>query len=470
MLNLLQQLASQPREKVALVFEQQTLDYRALCERIEGIATHLRAQGVVEGQHVALLMHNHSAFVESLYAIWTLGAVAVPLNPDYTATELTYILNDGDVTYAIVESSEKIGTLAHTTIEELSRVKSCTPGNWHVVDENLALILYTSGTTGKPKGTMLTHHNLYSNARDVAQFFHYENTDTVIVTLPLFHVFALTVVLNAPLFVGAKLIILPRFSPVVVLETIAREQATLFAGVPLMYNYMVQTASTHDLSSLRLAISGGSPLPRAIHEKFAEAFHVSIAEGYGLSEASPVTCFNPIGRAKIGTVGTAIPHVDIKIIDEGFTEVAKGHIGELVVRGPNVMVGYYKNPAETAKAFANDYLRTGDLAFVDHEGYVTIIDRKKDLILVGGYNVYPKEVEEVLYSHEKIKEVAVVGKRSAQLDEEVVAFVVSDEALDEEALKAYCKERLVRYKCPAHIRQIPMLPKNSTGKILKYEL
>lgn len=470
MLNLLQQLASQPPEKVAFVFEQQSVNYKTLCERIEGIAVHLRAQGVSKGQHVALIMDNHRAFLESLYAIWVIEAVAVPLNPDYTAAELSYILNNGDVHYAIVASAEKIGEIPYTTIEDIANIEGCTPTKWTVTNTEIALILYTSGTTGKPKGAMLSHLNLYSNARDVAQFFLYKETDTVIVTLPLFHVFALTVVLNAPLFVGAKLIILSRFSPTTVLDTIEREQATLFAGVPLMYNYMVQAATKRDLSSLRLAISGGSPLPLAIHEKFADFFNIQISEGYGLSEASPVTCFNPVGHTKIGTVGTAIPHVSLKIIDEGLEEVPRGHIGELAVSGPNVMLGYYQNSEATALAFTEDYLRTGDLAFIDMEGYVTIIDRKKDLILVGGYNVYPKEVEEVLYRHPDIIEVAVVGKRSKQLDEEVVAFVVSNENLDEGTLKAFCAKHLVRYKCPARIYQIDALPKNSTGKILKYEL
>jgi len=470
MLNLLQRLASQQPDRAALIFEGQTVNYEALCERVEGIAVHLRTQGVSKGHHVALIMDNHRAFVESLYAIWVIGAVAVPLNPDYTAAELSYILDNGDVRYAIVASTDGIGKVPYTTIEEINRVEGCKPTNWHVTDTETALILYTSGTTGKPKGAMLSHLNLYSNARDVAQFFLYKTTDIVIVALPLFHVFALTVALNAPLFVGAKLIILPRFSPTTVLDTIEREQATLFAGVPLMYNYMVQAATKRDLSSLRLAISGGSPLPLAIHEKFANIFNIQISEGYGLSEASPVTCFNPVGRTKIGTVGTAIPNVSLKIIDEGLSEVATGHIGELAVSGPNVMAGYYKNAEATTAAFTGHYLRTGDLAFIDSEGYVTIVDRKKDLILVGGYNVYPKEVEEVLYRHPDITEVAVVGKRSKQLDEEVVAFVVSNTKLDEEDLKAYCAKRLVRYKCPVRIQQIEMLPKNSTGKILKYEL
>jgi len=470
MLNLLQRLASQQPDRAALIFEGQTVNYEALCERVEGIAVHLRTQGVSKGHHVALIMDNHRAFVESLYAIWVIGAVAVPLNPDYTAAELSYILDNGDVRYAIVASTDGIGKVPYTTIEEINHVEGCKPTNWHVTDTETALILYTSGTTGKPKGAMLSHLNLYSNARDVAQFFLYKTTDIVIVALPLFHVFALTVALNAPLFVGAKLIILPRFSPTTVLDTIEREQATLFAGVPLMYNYMVQAATKRDLSSLRLAISGGSPLPLAIHEKFASIFNIQISEGYGLSEASPVTCFNPVGRTKIGTVGTAIPNVSLKIIDEGLSEVATGHIGELAVSGPNVMTGYYKNAEATTAAFTGHYLRTGDLAFIDSEGYVTIIDRKKDLILVGGYNVYPKEVEEVLYRHPDITEVAVVGKRSKQLDEEVVAFVVSNTELDEEDLKAYCAKRLVRYKCPVRIQQIEMLPKNSTGKILKYEL
>lgn len=466
-MNLRQRLYTQPAHHIALIDEDEQVTYRALCTRIETIAAYLAARGVAPHMHVALIMPNDRLFIESLYAIWTLGAVAVPINPDYTAAERDYILKDGHVAFAITNQAVDMPFIYAQQLQEL---QPTTYAAVTVQSAHTALILYTSGTTGKPKGAMLSHENLYSNARDVATFFLYEPSDKMLVVLPMFHVFALTVAVNAPLFAGATLVIHKTFSPAKTLADLERYDITLFAGVPLMYNYMLQIAKDADLSSLRLAISGGSPLPRAIHTSFFEQFHVSISEGYGLSEAAPVTCFNPPGREKVGTVGTAIPNVKLAIIDEGCTLLAPGRVGELVVRGPNVMKGYYENPVATTQAFANGYLRTGDLAKMDQDGYVTIIDRKKDMILVGGYNVYPKEVEEVLYTYTNIQEAAVVGKRNKAMDEEVVAYIVADMPIDEAVLKAYCAEKLVRYKCPRRIIQLDALPKNSTGKILKYKL
>lgn len=466
-MNLRQQLFSQRAERTALIDEGKVVTYGAMRARIEAIASYLVARGIQPHTHVALCMHNDRLFIESLYAIWTIGAVAIPINPDYTETERTFILRDGDVVFAISEQPLEVPYVIASQLEAI-RPTSCD--HHPLASDDTALILYTSGTTGQPKGAMLSHDNLYSNARDVATFFLYEPNDKMLVTLPMFHVFALTVAVNAPLFVGATLVLHRHFSPKAVLHDIALYRVTLFAGVPLMYNHMTQRQEAADLSSLRLAISGGSPLPRAIHTLFYERFGVSISEGYGLSEASPVTCFNPPGAEKIGTVGTRIPNVELMIIDEGLNVLAPKRIGELIVRGPNVMTGYYKNEQATADAFANGYLRTGDLAMIDEDGYVTIIDRKKDLILVGGYNVYPKEVEEVLYTYPGVQEVAVVGKMGQSMEEEVVAYVVSAQPLDEVKLQAYCAQKLVRYKCPRRIIQRETLPKNSTGKILKYKL
>lgn len=465
-MNLRQQLFSQRVERTALIDDEKVVTYGAMLSRIETIAAYLIVRGVQPHEHVALCMHNDRLFIESLYAIWTIGAVAIPINPDYTETERAFILRDGDVVFAISEQPLEVPYVIASQLEVI-RPTSCH--HYPLASEDTALILYTSGTTGQPKGAMLSHDNLYSNARDVATFFLYAPSDKMLVTLPMFHVFALTVAVNAPLFVGATLVLHRHFSPKVVLYDIARYRITLFAGVPLMYNYMAQQQQA-DLSSLRLAIAGGSPLPRAIHTLFYERFGVSISEGYGLSEASPVTCFNPPGAEKIGTVGTRIPNVELLIIDEGLNVLAPKRVGELVVRGPNVMTGYYKNAQATVEAFANGYLRTGDLAMMDEDGYVTIIDRKKDLILVGGYNVYPKEVEEVLYTYPGVREVAVVGKVGQSMEEEVVAYIVSDQQLDEIKLQAHCAQNLVRYKCPRHMIQRDMLPKNSTGKILKYKL
>ena len=269
------------------------------------------------------------------------------------------------------------------------------------VDENeTAIILYTSGTTGQPKGAMLTHKNIYSNARDVADYLGFSEDDRVVATLPVFHVFALTVVVNAPLLKGATILLVPRFSPADVFKITREKEATVFAGVPTMYNFLYQfpEGKTEDFESIRLSISGGSSLPVALLHNFEEKFNVRISEGYGLSEASPVTCFNPIDRERIpGSIGTNITNVENKVVDELGNEVPDGEVGELIVRGPNVMKGYYKMPEETAAALRDGWLYTGDMARRDENGYFYIVDRKKDLVIVGGYNVYPREVEEVLF-------------------------------------------------------------------------
>jgi long-chain acyl-CoA synthetase len=341
-------------------------------------------------------------------------------------------------------------------------------------DDDVALILYTSGTTGKPKGAMLTHKNLYSNAKDTGEYLRMNDEDRVITTLPMFHVFCLTVALNAPLLSGATLLIVPRFSPKEIFELAKEYKATVFAGVPTMYNFLYQLpdANPEDLSTLRLCISGGASLPVALLNNFEKKFNVRVSEGYGLSEASPVTCFNPLDRPrKAGSIGTSILHVENKIVNELGEELAPGEVGELIVRGPNVMKGYYKMPEETAATIRDEWLYTGDLAKMDEDGYFYIVDRKKDIIIVGGYNVYPREVEEVLYNHPDVVEVAVLGVPDPNLGEAVKCYVVSkNPAVTEEQLLEYCKEHLAKYKIPESITFLEELPKNTTGKILRRAL
>jgi long-chain acyl-CoA synthetase len=284
----------------------------------------------------------------------------------------------------------------------------------------------------------------------------------------------LTVALNAPLLSGATLLIAPKFSPNEIFELIKENQATVFAGVPTMYNFLFQypDGNPEDLQSLRLCISGGASLPVALLTNFERKFNVLVSEGYGLSEASPVTCFNPLDRPrKPGSIGTSILRVENKILNELGEEVPVGKVGELVVRGLNVMKGYYKMPEETAATIREGWLHTGDLARMDEDGYFYIVDRKKDLILVGGYNVYPREVEEVIYNHSDVIEVAVLGVPDTNLGEAVKAYVVSkNPELTEEQLLDYCREHLAKYKNPTSIEFIEELPKNTTGKILRRAL
>ena len=494
--------------KPAYHFMGQSCTYAELDGAITKFASGLEKLVVNQGDHIALLLGNSPHFVISLYGALRLGVTVIPVNPIYTADEIGYILNNGDVKVAValdmaIPLVEKMHTFlpkiekyifcettlnssVESKIENLSgssKMKSftevVTSGELtfkgpELQDDDTAIILYTSGTTGKPKGAMLTHKNLYSNAKDVSEYLKMSPEDRIVTVLPMFHVFCLTVALNAPLLSGATLLIAPKFSPKEIFGLVKVNQATVFAGVPTMYNFLYQypDGNPEDLKSLRLCISGGASLPVALLKNFEQKFKVVVSEGYGLSEASPVTCFNPLDRPrKPGSIGTSILRVENKVLNELGEEVPVGQVGELVVRGPNVMKGYYKMPEETAAAIRNGWLHTGDLAQMDEEGYFYIVDRKKDLILVGGYNVYPREVEEVIYNHPDVVEVAVFGVPDPNLGESVKAFVVrKNTGLTVEQLLDYCGEHLAKYKVPASIDFIEELPKNTTGKILRRAL
>lgn len=497
-------IAKEQPDKAAYLFNSQEVSYQELDAQVTKFASSLKELGFGRGDHIALIVGNSPYFVIGMYGALRLGAKVIPVNPVYTPDELQYILQDGDVKAII--TMDLLLDKFKGIIKNLPAIQSiivCDTGSeneWDaglpseilksftyminsgnaemekpaLEDGEIAVILYTSGTTGKPKGAMLTHKNLFSNAKDVADYLQMDSGDKVIAALPMFHVFCLTVALNAPLMNGGTVLIVPSFSPEAVF-TIAREQeATVFAGVPTMYNYLLQTpdGKAEDFESIRLCISGGASMPVALLKNFEEKFNVRISEGYGLSEASPVTCFNPLDRErKPGSIGTSIVNVENKVVDEAGEELPAGEVGELVVRGPNVMAGYYNLPEETAIALRDGWLYTGDMARVDEEGYFYIVDRRKDMILVGGYNVYPREIEEVLYEHPDIAEVAVVGSPDPNTGEKVIAFTVSkSDRLDEVGLRAFCRERLARYKIPSRFEFLEELPKNTTGKILKNPL
>ncbi|MFO1445480.1 fatty acid--CoA ligase family protein [Bacillus sp. Bva_UNVM-123] len=504
----LHETAKKMGEKQAYYFMDQSSTYAELDGAVTKFAAGLAEIGVKKGDHIALLLGNSPHFVISLYGALRLGATVIPINPIYTPDEIGYIINNGDVktvvmldlllplaekvhhvlpkveNYIICETPQ--GNRANVNLESLSvssKMKSFSDvlaaGDLQFkeaeTDENdVAIILYTSGTTGKPKGAMLTHKNLFSNAKDISDYLHMNESDRVITTLPMFHVFCLTVALNAPLMNGATIIIDPKFSPQEIFRIVKKYEVTVFAGVPTMYNFLLQYAEGYggDLGSLRLCISGGSSMPVALLKGFEKKFNVLISEGYGLSEASPVTCFNPLDRPrKPGSIGQSIVNVENKVVNELGEEVLVGEVGELIVRGPNVMKGYYKMPEETQATIKDGWLYTGDLAKMDEEGYFYIVDRKKELIIVGGYNVYPREVEEVLYDHEDVVEAAVIGVPDPNVGEAVKCYVVKkNEALTEAKLLEYCSEHLAKYKIPSSIEFIEELPKNTTGKILRRAL
>lgn len=504
-MNLSKQLsitAQDHPKKTAFIFADQETSYLELEGAVTKFASQLSEMGLKKGDHIALVAGNSPHYIIGLYGALRIGAVVIPINPLYTGSEMTYILKNGDVKavitmdvlmekfaaiegelsnvehYIIAETGADIGNNSLSekmkTFSVMLEEGTVTYIGPSLKGDDLALILYTSGTTGKPKGAMLSHENLYSNAKDTADYLTINSDDRVIAALPMFHVFCLTVSLNAPLMNGGTVIVMPSFSPKEVFRLAVEHKATVFAGVPTMYNYLLQSAKGNQeyFKGIRLCISGGSAMPVALLKEFEKTFEAVVSEGYGLSEASPVTCFNPLDRPrKPGSIGRSIVNVTNKVVDEFGEEVPVGEVGELVVQGPNVMSGYYKLPEETAMTLKDGWLYTGDMAHMDEEGYFYIVDRKKDMIIVGGYNVYPREVEEVLYEHPNVAEVAVIGTPHMETGEAVISFVVrKDDALTEEQLMAFCKERLAKYKIPAKIEFLEELPKNTTGKILRRQL
>ena len=502
----LHETAAQNGGKTAYHFLGQQKTYGELDAAVTMFANGLSKLGIQKGDHVALITGNSPHFLIGFYGALRAGATVIPVNPIYTADEISYILSNGDVKAVITldlllplveglhnhipsvknfiicetgqaqEAADPEKLTSASKLIPFDKVIGLGQGLYEgpVLDEDdVAVILYTSGTTGKPKGAMLTHGNIYSNASDVAEYLGINSSDRVITTLPMFHVFCMTVCMNAPLMSGGTIIIIPKFSPAEIFRAVKEHEATIFAGVPTMYNFLLQHGGdAGEFTSIRLCISGGASMPVSLLENFEKKFNVQISEGYGLSEASPVTCFNPLERPrKAGSIGTSIVNVLNKVVDEMGEELPPGEVGELIVQGPNVMKGYYKLPEETAAAIKDGWLYTGDLAKMDEEGYFYIVDRKKDIVIVGGYNVYPREVEEVLFAHPEIVEAAVIGVPDPDLGEAVHAFIVSKaESLTEEDVRAYCKGHLAKYKIPTVIEFLEELPKNTTGKILRRSL
>jgi long-chain acyl-CoA synthetase len=342
--------------------------------------------------------------------------------------------------------------------------------------DDTAVILYTSGTTGKPKGAELTHDNLYKNCTVASKVLgDISKDDVVLGALPLFHSFGQTCSMNATTAVGGELTMLPRFDPAKAFEIIERDSVSIFMGVPTMYNALLHSdaADSADTSSLRVCVSGGSAMPEELMRNFEDKFDCIILEGYGLSETSPVASFNhPDKERKAGSIGTPIEGVEMKAVDDDGNEVDQGEVGEILIKGHNVMKGYWNHPEATEEAMTDGWFHTGDMARVDEDGYFFIVDRKKDLIIRGGYNVYPREIEEVLYEHPAVREAAVVAVPHDDLGEEVGAAVVlkDGEDVDADKIREFVKENVAAYKYPRHVWFVDELPKGPTGKILKREI
>jgi long-chain acyl-CoA synthetase len=438
-----------------------TLTYGELDAASSGVAGGLLAGGLSRGDRVAVQMVNGFEFLFAYFGILKAGLVMVPINPLLKAGELEHILTDCGAGL----------TLRGADLPEGPPVKEIAA----TAAEDTALIIYTSGTTGKPKGAELSHFQLFLNCTIAADTFGVEPGDVCLAALPFFHIYGLSGVINCAIRYGSTLAVVGRFEPQAVLDVVAAHKVSVLAGVPTMYHALwLADVGDRDLSRLRLASCGGSSMPEALLRGFEEKFGVVILEGYGLSETgSTATMNHSVQERRIGSIGKPIWGVEARLVDPATgAECATGAIGEIWLRGHIVMKGYFGNPEASAEAIQDGWLRTGDLARRDADGFLYVVDRIKDLIIRGGYNVYPREVEEVLYGHPDVAEAAVIGRPDERLGEEVVAVVSArpGHTIDPEALIAHCREHLALYKCPREVRVMDALPKSDTGKLLKREL
>jgi len=459
--------------------------YRELDALTAHVSGWLRERGVEPGDRVGIVMPNVVTFPAFYYGVLRAGATVVPINPLLKSGEMEHYFADSGARLAIVwaTAAEEAATAATATGTEIVVVDEDTlasAAEWPSASEvapraedDTAVILYTSGTTGAPKGAQLTHANLHHNCIAFNGLFDLGPADVVMGCLPLFHAFGQSNGLNATIAAGASLTLVPRFEPTSVLQLIERHRVTVFEGVPTMYVTMLNTdAGAVDTTSLRMCISGGAALPLEVLHGFRRVFGAMILEGYGLSETSPTATFNRPEQTKAGSIGVPIDGVELNLVNRDGSDTAPGETGEIVIRGHNVMKGYWNQPDATAAAIIDGWFRTGDLATRDDDGFYFIVDRKKELIIRGGFNVYPREIEEVLYQHPSVREVAVVGVPHPTHGEEVAAAIRlrPGRTATPDELRDYVKARVAPYKYPRHVWLVDALPQGPTGKILKREI
>jgi long-chain acyl-CoA synthetase len=438
--------------RTALALGDDEITYAELDQASARVAVLLRDRGVRAGDRVGVMLPNVPQFAMAYYGVLRLGGIVVPMNPLLKAREVEHYVSDSG---------------ASLVLDDPAALPGDAPPEPAVAEraaEDTAVILYTSGTTGRPKGAELTHGNLTRNAEVMRELIDVGAEDVILGALPLFHSFGQTCGLNTAVATGACLALIPRFLPGDVLELIERRRVTVFEGVPTMYAALLHASERHDTSSLRVCVSGGAALPLEVLHGFETAFGCVVLEGYGLSETSPVASFNRPHLRKPGSIGTPVEGVEMRLLD-----VTDG-VGEIAIRGHNVMKGYWRSREATQQAIdAEGWFRSGDLARVDEDGCYFIVDRKKELIIRGGYNVYPREIEEVIYEHPAVREAAVVGIPHPDLGEEVGAAVAlkAGSGADENDVREFVRSQVAAYKYPRHVWFVDELPKGPTGKILK---
>jgi long-chain acyl-CoA synthetase len=488
-------------EKPALILGETSLSYAELGAAAKKFASALASLGVGPGDKVAVMLPNVPQFAVAYYGILNVGASVVPLNVLLKSPEVAYHLDDSDAVALVswegfLEEAQKgfeeaencrdlivaeepggegvpVGALG---FDELLAENSPEYEMAQPMPDETAVVIYTSGTTGRPKGAELTHFNMFMNAFcNADKLLGLGEDDVGIAVLPLFHIFGQTCVMNAFIYNGSTIVLVPRFEPEAALKVMQDVGVTVFQGVPTMYQQLLHhpKLDEYDTSNLRLGVSGGASMPVEVLKEFEGRFGIVILEGYGLSETSPTACFNRSQeRRKIGSIGLPIWGTEAEVVNEEDEEVPRGERGELILKGHHVMKGYHGKPEETKKAIKNGWFYTGDVATMDEEGFVYVVDRVKDMIVRGGYNVYPRETEEAIYEHEGVAEVAVIGTPHEELGEEICAVVApkEGESVTEQEIIAFAKERIAAYKYPRRVIFMDELPKTATGKILKREL
>jgi long-chain acyl-CoA synthetase len=473
-------------DKIALYWGDSEFSYATLFAQSGAVASALVGRfGVKPGDHVGLWLKNRPEFILSVFGVLGAGAVLVPINNFLKPDEVNYLVQDAGIDVVITDEELAVHAPALQAarpqlklfrVEEFQTecgMRNAECGMNLCSEKDLAVIIYTSGTTGRPKGAMLSHGNLLHNVDSCRIVLETVQADRMAVLLPLFHSYVLTVGLFLPLLVGGSLVLVKSLNqPRQILQELCARQATILPSIPPFFRALAGLPGPMKLP-FRICVSGSAPLPVQVLKDFEAKFGIPLIEGYGLSEASPVVALNPVFGARTpGSIGRPIANVEVSVQDDAGNMLGAGEVGELCVRGGNVMLGYWNQPEETARVFRHDWLLTGDIGYRDADGNYFITDRKKDMLLVNGINVYPREIEEILGQYPGVKEAAVVGVPDARKGEQPVAFVVAVEgqALEEKALLRHIRGKLADYKVPKRVVFLPVLPRNSTGKILKTAL
>ncbi|MBI5098663.1 MAG: long-chain fatty acid--CoA ligase [Nitrospirae bacterium] len=481
-------------DKICITFEKKKFSYFAIDNLVTNIAGGLKALGVERRDSIAILMNNCPEYIVSYFAILRAGGISVPINNFLTPDEISYILNDSNCKFLVYNNSfsshaEKIKkiipSLKAVDFGEIPNIPTIPPllkeGEGEKNSDEVAVLLYTSGTTGFPKGAMLTHRNLLSNAEASMKAMNVSGKDRILLFLPLFHSFSFTVCVILPIYAGARIVLLRSVKPFSkVINSILKDRITLFVAVPTVYNILskkripfIARCLLKFLVNIRACVSGAAALPEDTIYAFEKRFNIPLIEGYGLTEASPVVAVNPLkGIRKPASVGPPVPGVEAVVVGEDGKKLPAGETGELIIRGPNVMKGYFNKPQETEAVLRDGWLYTGDVARIDEDGYIYIVDRKKDVIIIDGMNVYPREVEDFILKHPSVEECAMVGVPDGKVSEMPILFIKKrgDAVIEENEIRNYMKGRIAQFKNPKKIFFIDEFPKTATGKIKKTEL